>query len=483
MVVSAIPAGPASSFDFDTARIRALSQLGPRYRSYPTSDHFSDAFGYRDYLQALAAVRLRGSTYPLSLYLHIPFSQAQARAGSLGANAAGQRARAATYLNYLECEIAMQGRLLAGMNRLDRLHLGGGAPASLSDARLGRLMAHLRRWFKFAPDEQGEYAIEADLRSVTPERMPTLRAQGFNSISLSVQELDPQGPAALRAIGPDSALLAIIGAARAAQFRSVRVDLFYGLPRQTVMSTAHMLARVIEAAPDQVAIRSYMQWPGRVEAQAGAPEHAMPDSATQLDMLSLCTRRLCAAGYVPIGLDHFARPTDALALAQRHGCLHRTFQGYSTHAQSDVVACGISAIGAVGATYSQNVGEPDAYYDLIDRNELPIARGVNLSLDDALRRSIIQTLMCNFELSIGAIEQAYPITFASYFAAELEQLGSLAREGWLTIDGEWLSVNPARRLLVRHICMVFDHYRNAPREPARPVQGPVSGAAGTLIAS
>ncbi|MDP3671342.1 MAG: oxygen-independent coproporphyrinogen III oxidase [Telluria sp.] len=451
MVVSAFTAGPASSVECDAARIRARSQLGPRYRSYPASEHFTESFGYRDYLQALAALRLRGNTYPLSLYVHVPFAEAASGPGAKGA--AGARTMAA-YLNYLKAEIAMQGRLFDGMNQIDRMHLGGGAPTCLSDAQLGELMAQLRRWFSFAPQPELECSIEADVRSVTRQRLPALRALGFNCIGLSVREADARSE-------PEKTA-ALVAAARAAGFRSVRIELFYGLPGQTVMSTAHMLAGVIAAGPDQVALRSYMQWPRRVASGAGVPGREVPDSTAQLDMLSLCGRRLAAAGYVHVGLDHFARPTDALALAQRHGCLHRTFQGYSTHAQPDLVAFGVSAIGAVGATYSQNVATLEDYYDRIDRNELPIARGVKLSMDDAVRRSIIQMLMCNFELSIAAIEQAYPITFASYFAEELEKLNALARAGWLSNDGEWLSVNPARRVLVRHICMVFDRYLKHP---------------------
>ncbi len=465
MVVSAIPVSVVPSVQFDAALLRKLNQVGPRYTSYPTVEHYTESFGYRDYLQAVAGLRTRGSAHPLALYVHIPFCASACHFCSCHKLVTKDHDKAVTYLSYLKREIEMQGRLFAGMNQIEQLHMGGGTPTYLSDAQLGDLMTHLRRWFQFAPDDLGEYAIEVDPRSISPERVHSLRSQGFNRISLGVQDFDADVQQAVNRIQSERQTLAIIDAARAARFRSVSVDLIYGLPRQSVMTMAQTLAKVIGAAPDRIAIYNYAHMPQQFKAQRRIAEHELPGVESKLDMLALCIKRLSGAGYVYIGMDHFARPTDDLAVAQSQGRLHRNFQGYSTHAKADLISCGVSAISAVAATYSQNVKTLEAYYDHLDNNELPIARGIKLNMDDALRRGIIQMLMCSFELSIASIEQAYPITFASYFRSELEQLALMEQDGLLTVSADWISVTLRGRLLVRNICMVFDRYLQA--TPAR----------------
>ncbi|MBW8896615.1 MAG: oxygen-independent coproporphyrinogen III oxidase, partial [Massilia sp.] len=284
------------------------------------------------------------------------------------------------------------------------------------------------------------------------------RRQGFNRISLGVQDFDGAVQAAVNRVQSEQQTLAIIDAARDAGFRSVSVDLIYGLPKQTVMSMAQTIAKVVAAGPDRIALYRYAHLPQQFKPQRRIVQAELPDAESKLDMLGLCIRRLTEAGYIYIGMDHFAKPEDDLAIAQQQGRLHRNFQGYSTHADSDLIACGVSAISAVGATYSQNVKSLEAYYDLLDKNELPIERGIKLSMDDALRRSIIQMLMCNFELSIPALEQAFPIVFAEYFAQEIDKLEALAADGLLTLSDEWLTISNKGRLLVRNVCMVFDRY-------------------------
>jgi oxygen-independent coproporphyrinogen-3 oxidase len=448
----------SSGVEFDAALIAKMSLAGPRYTSYPTADRFNDGFGYRDYLKAIAGLRTRGSHKPLSLYVHIPFCATICYYCACNKIITKNRDKAAVYLSYLKREIEMQGRLFGGMNQVEQLHLGGGTPTYLSDEQMGELMKHLQRWFSFAPDAVGEYSIEVDPRTVTRERVLSLRAQGFNRISLGVQDYDPAVQEAVNRIQPEHETQAIIDAAREAKFRSVSIDLIYGLPLQDCATMDATLDKVIRAAPDRIAVYNYAHLPHLFQPQRRINEADLPDAATRLAMLGLCIARLTAAGYAYIGMDHFARPGDDLAVAQAQGRLHRTFQGYSTHADMDMVACGVSAISAVAGTYSQNVKTLEAYYDLIDRNELPIERGIGLDMDDALRRSIIQMLMCQFELSIPAIEEAYPIVFADYFAAELARLDLLAADGLLTRDAEWISVAPKGRLLIRNICMVFDRY-------------------------
>ena len=444
--------------EFDADLIARLSRNGPRYTSYPTADRFTESFGYRDFLRAVADLRTRGAGKPLSLYVHIPFCATVCYYCACNKIVTKDRQKAATYLAYLKREIEMQGRLFAGINDVEQLHFGGGTPTYLSDGQMDDLMTHLHRCFHFAPDADGEYSIEVDPRTVSVERVHNLRRQGFNRISLGVQDFDEDVQRAVNRIQPEAETLAVIAAARAAGFRSVSVDLIYGLPKQTLDTMRATLDKVVAAAPDRIAVYHYAHLPHLFKPQRRIDEAAMPDSATKLAMLQLCIERLTAAGYVYIGMDHFARPEDDIAAALRQGRLHRNFQGYSTHADTDLVACGVSAISAVGATYSQNVKTLDAYYDALDRNELPVARGVRLSMDDALRRSVIQKLMCQFEVSMEAIELAFPIVFRTYFAAELAQLAGLERDGLVEVGDDWITVTLKGRLLIRNVCMVFDRY-------------------------
>jgi oxygen-independent coproporphyrinogen-3 oxidase len=455
-------AGPAQ---FDAELIAKLDRPGPRYTSYPTADRFG-AFSYGDYLQTVSGLHTRGSRRQhLSLYLHIPFCDTVCYYCACNKIVTKDRTKAAVYLEYLKREIEMQGKLFAGMNQVDQLHLGGGTPTYFSDKQLDELLTHVRRWFQLAPDDIGEYSIEIDPRTVARDRIERLRALGFNRLSLGVQDFDPAVQKAVNRIQPEHLTVDAIAAARDAAFHSISIDLIYGLPKQNAFSMDQTLAKVIAADPDRIAVYNYAHLPHLFKPQRRINVDDLPSAETRLDMLGLCIKRLTEAGYVYIGMDHFAKPDDALAVAQRQGRLHRNFQGYSTHADSDMIACGVSAIGAVGATYSQNVKTLDEYYERLDRGELPIARGIKLSMDDAVRRLIIQMLMCNFELSLASVELAFPITFTNYFAAEMEQVRGLEKDGLLTMDGEWLSVTRKGRLLIRNICMVFDRYLTQAQAP------------------
>jgi oxygen-independent coproporphyrinogen-3 oxidase len=346
MLHNVIPIASPRPIDFDADLIRKLSQNGPRYTSYPTADRFSESFGYRDYLQAVAGLRTRGSVKPLSLYLHIPFCESVCYYCACNKIVTKNHDKAVTYLGYLKREIEMQGRLFAGMNQVEQLHLGGGTPTYFTDAQMEELMDHLRRWFQFAPDGTGEYSIEIDPRTVSRERVLSLRRQGFNRVSLGVQDYDPAVQAAVNRIQPEAETQAIIDAAREAGFRSVSIDLIYGLPKQSVFTMAQTIDKVIKADPDRIAIYNYAHMPHLFKPQRRINEADMPSADERLDMLGLSIRKLEQAGYVYIGMDHFAKPDDDLAVAQRQGRLHRNFQGYSTHAEMDLVSCGVSAISA-----------------------------------------------------------------------------------------------------------------------------------------
>ena len=464
MAVPATAVPISSNVQFDAALIRKMSQQGPRYTSYPTADRFTENFGMGDYLQAVNSVRAMGARNPLSLYIHIPFCDKLCYYCACNKIITKVRSKADEYLTYLKREIEMQGKLFADMNTVEQLHFGGGTPTYISDAQMGDLMAYLRKWFRFATDEAGEYSIEIDPRTVSPERIHSLRSQGFNRVSLGVQDFDPEVQKAVNRVQPEECTLGVMNAAREAGFRSISIDLIYGLPKQNLISMDSTLSKVIAANPDRLSIYNYAHMPTLFKPQRRINEDELPSSETKLDMLSLCIRRLTDAGYVYIGMDHFAKPNDELAIAQRQGRLHRNFQGYSTHAEAEMVAMGVSAISSVGSTYSQNEKTLEGYYERIEQGELPICRGFKMNVDDLLRRIIIQMLMCNFELSIKSIELAYPITFANYFEKELEKLRALEADGLLSIDPEWITVTPKGRLLIRNICMVFDRYLAMPRE-------------------
>ncbi|MEC5160349.1 MULTISPECIES: oxygen-independent coproporphyrinogen III oxidase [unclassified Janthinobacterium] len=452
-VVALVP-----SVEFDAALIRKLNQMGPRYTSYPTADRFSGDFAQADYVDAVARVRAGARAAPLSLYVHIPFCESLCYYCACNKIVTRERDKAVLYLDYLKREIAMQGGLLAGMNRVEQLHFGGGTPTYLSDGQMDDLMACLRRWFDFAPDAQGEYSVEVDPRTVTPARIRTLRAQGFNRISLGVQDFDADVQRAVNRIQPEAETVGIIDAARQAGFRSISVDLIYGLPKQSPATMVPTLHKVIAANPDRIAVYNYAHMPHLFKSQRLIVAADLPTPDAKLDMLRLCIEMLGAAGYVYIGMDHFAKPDDDLAVSQREGRLHRNFQGYSTHAEAGMVALGVSGISALGGCYSQNDKTLGGYYAALDQKRLPIARGITLDPDDLLRRDIIGRLMCDFALSYAEAGLPDAAGFADYFAAELRALAPLAADGLLDMDADGLRVSLKGRLLIRNICMVFDNY-------------------------
>ncbi|KRB67858.1 oxygen-independent coproporphyrinogen III oxidase [Noviherbaspirillum sp. Root189] len=458
MTVSLSAAGGQPSVQFDADLIRKLTQQGPRYTSYPTADRFTDGFRSGDYLQAVSNVRHAGARKPLSLYLHIPFCESLCYYCACNKIITKNHSKAEVYLSYLKREIGMQAELFSGMNHVEQLHFGGGTPTFLSDSQMGTLMDYLHRSFSFAPDADGEYSIEIDPRTVNADRIRSLRNQGFNRLSLGVQDFDEEVQKAVNRIQPEALTLDAIAAAREAGFRSISVDLIYGLPKQNVFSMARTLAKVIAADPDRISVYNYAHMPQLFKSQKLIVDDDLPTPEAKLDMLALCIEKLTQAGYIYIGMDHFAKPNDELAVAQRLGSLHRNFQGYSTHAEAEMVSCGVSAISAVGGTYSQNAKSLEHYYEHIERGQLPITRGVKLSMDDMLRRAVIQRLMCDFELSVRAIETNYPITFSRYFSGELEKLRELEVDGLIVLSDDWVTVTPKGRLLVRNICMVFDRY-------------------------
>ncbi len=450
---------------FDPQLIRRFDINGPRYTSYPTADRFVEAFNADALKDWLAKRAIGGVSKPLSLYFHIPFCNTICYYCACNKIITKDHGRSAKYLKYLAKEIEMQAACLEGGHQVTQLHLGGGTPTFLSHDEMRQLMASVREHFTLVPN--GEYSIEVDPRKVDYDTVALLAELGFNRMSVGVQDFAEDVQRAVNRIQSFEETKLVIDAARGNGFKSVSMDLIYGLPKQNVISFNRTLEQVLEISPDRVSLYSYAHLPGLFKPQRRISQDDMPTADTKLQLLQLGIRRLTEAGYVYIGMDHFAKPDDELTVAQRQGRLHRNFQGYSTQAECDLLAFGVSAIGKIGPVYAQNVKTLDDYYDALDRDELPVLRGIDLNADDLLRRSIIQALMCHFELSMQSIEIAHLIDFREYFASELADLQEMQKAGLVRIDGDWISVEPAGRLLVRGIAMVFDRYLRADRERAR----------------
>lgn len=459
--------GRDPTVEFDPALLRKLDRNGPRYTSYPTADRFVEAFDAEAYKQCASRRALGALRRPLSLYVHLPFCDTVCYYCACNKIITKDHSRSARYVEYLKRELSLQAELFRGNPEILQMHWGGGTPTFLSDAEIRDLMTAIRSRFRLAPETRGEFSIEIDPRKADATTIKMLRELGFNRLSFGVQDFDPNVQRAVNRWQPEAQTVAVIEAARRADYRSISVDLIYGLPRQTVASFERTLDKIIALAPDRIALYNYAHLPAVFKPQRRIDEADLPLPDVKLEILGLAIEKFTAAGYIYIGMDHFAKPGDELAVAQRQGRLQRNFQGYSTHAECDLIALGVSAIGKLPCAYSQNVRTLKDYYDRLDCGILPVMRGLELSLDDLLRWAIIQGLMCHFELVKEGIETGYLIDFDRYFARELAELEGFVDHGLLTIDDDWISVTPKGRLFIRNICMVFDKYLRADQERAR----------------
>ena len=455
---------PASELVIDPVLIRKYDLAGPRYTSYPTADRFIEAFGEPEYRHWLGKRNIGGIQHALSLYVHLPFCDTICYYCACNKVVTRDHGRSAKYIKYLARELARAGALLGGGRRVSQLHFGGGTPTFLSPAEMRALADALHAEFDFEPN--AECSIEIDPRKLGPGRMEELAALGFNRVSIGVQDFDPAVQQAVHRIQSEEETRRAIDEARALGFRSVNLDLIYGLPKQTLDSFNTTLDRVLALDPDRIALYNYAHLPAVFKPQRRIREENLPGSETKLQILTLAIGRLTRAGYLYIGMDHFAKPGDELAIAQRQGRLQRNFQGYSTHSESDLLGFGISAIGRVGPTYCQNVRSLDEYYARLDGGHLPVWRGMELSADDLVRHAVIQALACHFRVSIESIELAHLVDFSRTFATELEELKRLADDGLVELTPDLIVVTPKGRLLVRAVCMVFDRYLRERRSRA-----------------
>ena len=448
-------------FDLHPDLIRRFDGAGPRYTSYPTADRFVEAFDASAHAAWLGKRDIGGFARPLSLYVHLPFCASICYYCVCNKVITRDRSRSQKYLRYLEKEIRMLVGHLSGSRRVTQMHWGGGTPTFLADEEMADLMRMLRGHFDF--DDAGEYAIEVDPRSVNTATIKLLARLGLNRMSIGVQDFDPAVQRAVNRIQPFEMTEAVLRDARAAGFKSINFDLIYGLPKQTANSFRTTLEQVIELAPDRIALYGYAHLPDRFKPQRRIHDADLPDADEKLAIFLLAVRHLTGAGYVYIGLDHFARPGDELARGLKSGRLHRNFQGYTTQSECDLLAIGVSSISKIGPIYSQNVRTLDEYYDCLDQQRLPVTRGIELTADDLARRTVIMALICQGEVSMESISIAHLIDFEAYFAQELAQLQEFVTAGLVTIEGGGISVTPKGRFFLRAIAMVFDRYLKADR--------------------
>ena len=451
--------------EFDAGLVRRFDRNGPRYTSYPTADRFAADFDAAAYADWAGRRSIGGAERPLALYVHLPFCRDVCFYCACNKIVTRNAGKAAQYLEYLAREIDMQAALFSGDRRITQMHWGGGTPTYHDLEDLRALFLRLEERFDFSP--RGEYSIEADPRTVDAAAVHALHEMGFNRVSFGVQDFDPRVQVAVHRLQSEQETCGVIEAARQEGFESVNVDLIYGLPKQTLLSFDDTMARILKLKPDRVAVYNYAHLPHVFKPQRRIGDGDLPSPETRLELLGLAIHQMEAAGYVHLGMDHFALPGDALAVAQRQGRMHRNFQGYSAIADADLVGLGVSAIGAIGPTYSQNHRALEDYYQALDGGRLPVMRGVLLSPDDLLRRSVIQALMCNFALSKQALEVAYLIDFDSYFSVELAELREFEDLGLVTLKDDWLGVTAKGRFLIRSICMVFDRYLRQGRDSPR----------------
>ncbi|KRG82907.1 coproporphyrinogen III oxidase [Stenotrophomonas daejeonensis] len=443
---------------FDPELLRRYDTPGPRYTSYPTAPQFSSTFGEADLRQMAAVSNGDPIPRPLSLYLHIPFCTSPCFYCGCNRIITRDTARGATYLTRLYREVAMTSTLFDRDRDVEQVHFGGGTPNFLSPAQIAEVMDVLRRHFSFAAPQRLDCSIELDPRFITPEEVGELAAAGFNRASLGVQDFDPEVQRAVNRIQSVEQTLDIIDACRRHGLQSVNVDLIYGLPRQSIEGFSRTLDITLEARPDRLAIYSYAHLPSMFRPQQRIHAEDLPTPETKLALLQCAIDKLGEAGYVYIGMDHFALPGDSLAVAQRNGSLHRNFMGYTTHAESDLLGLGVSAISHIGPSFSQNPRDLLSWEKAIDQGHLPVWRGMRLEEDDVIRADVIQQLMCHGALDYGDLGRRHVIDFRQYFAEALQRLQPLREDGLVELDEGSLRTTSRGRLLLRIIAMCFDRY-------------------------
>jgi len=439
-----------------TSLLQKFDVNGPRYTSYPTVDRFVEAFTENAYKEALEQRRLHPINQPLSIYIHIPFCESLCFYCACNKIVTKHHERSREYLDYLKKEIDLHLDYLGQKQVVSQLHLGGGSPTFFSDEEIKELFNKLKEVFVLNP--QGEYSIEVDPRTVDSKRLKRLKEIGFNRLSFGVQDFNPDVQKAVHRIQSFDQIASLMNSAHEDGYESINMDLIYGLPLQTTETFNETLDQVISLKPDRIALYAYAHLPHRFKPQRRIHEDDIPPAKNKITMLSLAIEKFLENGYVYVGMDHFALPSDSLAIAKRQGRLHRNFQGYSTQPDCDIIALGVSAIGRVGANYNQNAKELEDYYDYLNHGRFPIIKGLALSKDDIVRRAVIMEIMCQGRLDYESIELAYLINFKEYFSSEMNLLRNFHEKDFIDLDDSGIQVTDTGWFFVRAIAMIFDRY-------------------------
>jgi len=445
-----------AAVEFDSDLIERHDGSGPRYTSYPTADRFAAGPVIQQYLAALHTRQAERPGAALSLYIHLPFCDTVCYYCACNKIATKDRGSADVYLDYLEREIALVRSEFNSAPEVTQLHLGGGTPTFLTNAQLSRLMHILKLAFNFSPE--AECSIEIDPRRLNEGTLELLAQHGFNRMSIGVQDLDPAVQKAVNRIQPAAMTQAVLEQGRALGYRSINLDLIYGLPKQSVVTMQATLRTVLVWRPERIALYSYAHLPERFMPQRRIETIELPNAKEKLAMLKLAVTTLLDAGYVYIGMDHFALPEDELAIALDEGSLQRNFQGYSTQADCDLIALGVSAISRIGDTYAQNHRVLLDYYTALDQTQLPLAKGLVMTRDDRIRGAAIHDLLCQSTIDIPSFQQRWQIDFADYFALDLIEVSKLTHDGLVDVSSESISITPRGRFLARIVAMRFDRH-------------------------
>lgn len=440
----------------DLELLQRFDVPGPRYTSYPTADRFTKDFGEEQFTKVLQERGSKGKTADLSLYVHIPFCANVCFFCGCNKEVTKDHCRSKEYLEVLSKEVDLVADRIGGTKEVVQLHFGGGSPTFLDNDEILQVMEIIKRRFTLAPD--AEISIEVDPRSTPVDKVATMAKAGFNRMSVGVQDFDNRVQIAVNRIQPFEMTKAVIDAARANGFKSINMDLIYGLPFQSRKTFEMTLDKVIELSPDRIALYHYAHLPEHFKPQRRINAEDLPDTPEKVGIMMDAIKRLSANGYHYIGMDHFAKVTDELAKAQENGTLQRNFQGYSTKPECDMVALGVSSISKVDGCYAANARDLESYYAAIRSGKLATNRGYLLNDDDRLRSKVIMELMCQFKIDKAAIAKQFGIDFDEYFAFELNNLKHFEAEGLVKLDPEFIEVTPKGKLLVRAVAMNFDRY-------------------------
>ena len=438
---------------FDVDLINKYNRSGPRYTSYPTANNFSE-LSLQDYQQQSVLSNQRKTS--ISLYCHIPFCNTVCYYCGCNKFVTKDKSMAEPYIEALFKEVDMQSPLFDKGRLVEQMHFGGGTPTFLSGEQIIRLSNKLQQSFNFSTD--GEYSIEIDPRGIDKSLIESLAIARFNRISLGVQDFDLEVQKAINRVQSFEQTKAVIGMSRENGFKSISIDLIYGLPRQSKETFKRTLERVQDLRPERISLFNYAHLPELFKPQRRINIEELPSPSEKLDIFLHSLEYLIGLGYVYIGMDHFALPNDPLAIAQSEGNLYRNFQGYSTHSDCDIIGLGLSSIGQVADSFSQNEKNLEKYYQALESGQLPIVKGLIINQDDKIRRELIMELICHFEVSISSLEQRYSINFKNYFANSLEKLDEMQNDGLVVLTNDSIKVMDKGKLLVRNICMIFDNY-------------------------